>query len=76
MEGQDDRRSVLATLADGSLIVSVVVEGLPLRHLYSVVSSDGTLIGTHPTLKQLADFLEENHPDDVEQLDDLAPAAR
>jgi hypothetical protein len=75
MEGQEVRRSVLATLADGSSIVSVVVEGLPVRHLYRVVSSDGTVIGAHPTLKQLADFLEEYHPDDVEQLNDLAPAA-
>jgi hypothetical protein len=76
MAGQEERRSVLATLPDGSLILSVVIEDLPRQHLYRVVSSDGTLIGTYPTLKQLADFLEKYHPHGVEPLDDLAPAAR
>lgn len=51
---------MLATLPDGTSVVSVVVNDLPRpRHLYRIVSSSGTTLREHDTLHDVAGFLLE-----------------
>jgi hypothetical protein len=53
-------RTVLATLPDGLLVMSVVVNDQPLpRHFYRIVDQDGRTVSEYVALHDLAAYLQD-----------------
>lgn len=76
MEERGESVSVLATLADGSSIMSVVIDDAPLpRHIYRVIGPDGDVISEKGSLGDLTDFLAAYEPDGDEPSGNTVPHA-
>jgi len=54
----------------------VVADDQPSRHVYRVVSGDGTVVSEHQTLARLSDFLEGYEDREAEPPDGIAATAR